>query len=232
MKASLERGIRFYNQKRYEQAKKELLALEEKPEDNPEIAYYLGLVYSQTEAYDEAIICLEQVLLSHQNLFQIFQCRMILGFIYSKTGRFRLAEMEFKHLIDLGVESPQVYASMGYALYAQKKTGECIKYLKKALDLKPDYAGALNNLGYVYAEENVDHDQAVELCKKANKLLPGNPVYLDSLGWAYFKAGRPVDAKAYLRKALELSKGNREIAEHLRRIISGAKTAKKINKKN
>ncbi len=224
MRATLKRGIRLYNQKRYEQAKKELLALEQKPEDNPELAYYLGLVYTQLGAYDEAIICLEQVLLSHQNLFQIFQCRMILGFIYSKTGRFRLAEMEFKHLIDLGVESPQVYASMGYALYAQKKIGECVKFLEKALELKPDYAGALNNLGFVYAEENLNPAQAVELCKKALKLNPGNPVYMDSLGWAYFKAGKLMDAKAYLRKALEHSRGNREIADHLRRIISPQKS--------
>jgi tetratricopeptide (TPR) repeat protein len=218
MKATLKRGIRLYHQKRYEQAKNELLALDEKPEDNPELAYYLGLVY-------------KQVLLSHQNLFQIFQCRMILGFIYSKTGRFRLAEMEFKHLIDLGVESPQVFASMGYALYAQKKIGECVKFLEKALELKPDYAGALNNLGFVYAEENLGSSQAVELCKKAVKLNPGNPVYLDSLGWAYFKAGKLMDAKAYLRKALETSRGNREIADHLRRIISPEKSDRQAKQK-
>ena len=223
MKATLKRGIKLYNKKRFEQAKKELLALEQKPEDNPEVAYYLGLINTQLQEYDEAVINLEQVVLSHQNLFQIFQCRMILGFIYSVTGRVRLAEMEFKHLIDLGVESPQVYASMGYVLYAQKKIGECIKCLKKALELKPDYAGALNNLGFVYAEEKLDYASAIDLCKKAVKLNPKNPVYLDSLGWAYFKNGNIMDAKAYLRKALELSKGNREIANHLRAVIAAAK---------
>jgi tetratricopeptide (TPR) repeat protein len=223
MKATFKRGIQFYNKKRFEQAKKEFLALEQKPEDNPEIAYYLGLINTHLQEYDEAIINLEQVVLSHQNLFQIFQCRMILGFIYSVTKRFRLAEMEFKHLIDLGVESPQVYASMGYVLYAQKKIGECIKCLEKALELRPDYAGALNNLGFVYAEEKLDYAKAIDLCKKAVKLNPKNPVYLDSLGWSYFKNGNIMDAKAYLRKALELSKGNREIADHLRSVIAAAK---------
>jgi tetratricopeptide (TPR) repeat protein len=223
MKPTLKRGIQFYHKKRYELAKKELLALEEKPEDNPEIAYYLGLIHTKLQEYDEAISRLELVVLSHQNLFQIFQCRMILGFIYSVTKRFRMAEMEFKHLIDLEVESPQVYASMGYVLYAQKKIGECVKCLKKALQLKPDYAGALNNLGFVYAEEKLDYTQAIGLCKKAVKINPGNPVYLDSLGWAYFKKGNIMDAKAYLRKALELSKGNREIADHLREVIAAAK---------
>ncbi len=223
MKPTLKRGIQFYNKKRFEQAKKELLALEQKPEDNPEIAYYLGLIHTQLQEYDEAIIYLEQVVLSHQNLFQIFQCRMILGFIYSITKRFRLAEMEFKHLIDLGVESPQVYASMGYVLYAQKKIGECIKSMQKALQLKPDYAGALNNLGFVYAQEKLDYALAIDFCKKAVKLNPKNPVYLDSLGWAYFKKGNIMDAKAYLRKALEISKGNREIADHLRTVITAAK---------
>jgi tetratricopeptide (TPR) repeat protein len=225
VKPTFKRGIQFFNQKRFEQAKKELLSLEQRPDENPEIAYYLGLIHTQLKEYDNAIMYLEQVVLSHQNMFNILQCRMILGFIYSVTGRFRLAEMEFRHLINLGVESPQVYASIGYTLYAQKKIGECIKNLQKALKLKPDYAGALNNLGYIYAEEGLNYKEAIELCKKAAKLNPKNPVYLDSLGWAYFKKGNLVDAKEYLRKALELSKGNREIANHLRSVISKAKSS-------
>jgi tetratricopeptide (TPR) repeat protein len=225
MKHSLEAGIQFYSQKRYEQARAELLALDEKPEENPAVAYYLGLTYTQLEEYEKAIPLLEYVILTHRNLFFVFQCRMVLGYIYSVTRRFQLAEIEFRNLLKLGVESPQVFTSLGYALYAQGKTEEGVEELKKALKYKPDYASALNNLGFIYAEEGAakEKEQAVALCKQAVKRQPGNPVYLDSLGWALFKAGNLVDAKAYLRKAFEASKGNKEIAAHLKAVMSEEK---------
>ena len=61
------------------------------------------------------------------------------------------------------------------------------------------------------------------MCKQAVKRQPGNPVYLDSLGWALFKAGNLADAKAYLRKAFEASKGNKEIAAHLKEVLAKEK---------
>jgi tetratricopeptide (TPR) repeat protein len=224
MNHSLEKGIQYYQQKRYEQARAELVALDEKPEENPAVAYYLGLTYTQLEDFEKAIPLLEFVILSHQNLFFVFQCRMVLGYIYSVTRRFQLAEIEFRNLLKLGVESPQVFTSLGYALYAQRKIDESIEELKKALKYKPDYASALNNLGFIYAEEGRDMAQAISFCKQAVKRQPGNPVYLDSLGWALFKAGNVADAKAFLRKALDASKGSKEIAAHLKAVLEKEKT--------
>jgi len=225
VKPTLERGIQFYNQKRYEQAKKELMGLEEKPEENPLIAYYLGLALTQLKEYDKAIPFFEFVILTHHNLFYVFQCRMVLGLIYSMTQQFKLAEIEFRNLIKLGIESPQVYTSLGYVLYAQKKVGESVESLKKALKYKPNYAGALNNLGFIYAEEGIDLKNALELARQAHKTDPGNPIYLDSLGWAFFKNGNLVDAKAYLRKALDIAKSSKEIAAHLKFVLDSGKKA-------
>jgi tetratricopeptide (TPR) repeat protein len=223
MKPTLERGIQYYEQKKYEQARQELLGLDEKPEENPTVAYYLGLAHTQLEDYEKAIPLLEFVILAHRNLFFIFQCRMVLGLIYSVTRRFQLAEIEFRNLLTLGVESPQVYTSLGYVLYEQKKTDESIEHLKKALVFKPDYPSALNNLGFIYAEEGKNPGLAVDLCKRAQKQHPGNPVYLDSLGWALFKDGRLAEARSYLRKALDASKGSKEIAAHLKTVLEEEK---------
>ncbi|HEQ72372.1 MAG TPA: tetratricopeptide repeat protein [Spirochaetia bacterium] len=223
MKFSLERGIQFFSQKRFEQAKKEFLGLSERPEENPIIAYYLGLTYTKLREYQKAVPLLEYVILTHHNLFYIFQCRMVLGLIYSLTAQYQLAEMEFRNLIKLGIESPQVYTSLGFVLYGQGKSKEGIECLKKALVYKPNYSSALNNLGYIYAEEGINTSEAVSLIKKAQKSDPGNPVYLDSLGWAYYKNGNLVDAKAYLRKALDIAKSNKEIAAHLKRVLEDEK---------
>ncbi|MBN1524415.1 MAG: tetratricopeptide repeat protein [Spirochaetales bacterium] len=219
MSKHLELGIKLYRQKRYEQAKKELLESGLHPHENPELAYYLGLTFTQLKEFSEAIPLFEYVILAHQNIFYIFQCRMVLGLIYSRTAQFRLAEIEFRNLIKLGVESAQVYTSLGFALFSQHQVEESITCLKKALELKPDYPGALNNLGYIYADEGINLKDAVDYCRKAVRVQPGNPVYLDSLGYALFKLGNLIDAKAYLRKALDISKGNREIAAHLKLVM-------------
>jgi len=76
--------------------------------------------------------------------------------------------------------------------------------LKKALELKPDYAEALNYLGYLYVEQNKNLAQAETMIRKALELDPDNGAYLDSLGWLYFKKGKFKEALKELEKASQL----------------------------
>ena len=101
----LDAGIRMYRNHRYEAALAALLALDEDPAENPELAYYLGLCYTKLEQYDDALLYLEQVVTNHTNLLLIYQSRLILGYIYCVTERYRLAEFEMKKLLDEGYES-------------------------------------------------------------------------------------------------------------------------------
>lgn len=216
---NLERGKQFYNSRRYNLALKELEGAEEDYSENPELAYYTGLCYTQLGEWEKALFLLEQVVSSEFHFLQHYQCRMTLGYIYSMTGRFRLAEFEYKKMMESGMESTQVYASLGFVAYSQRQVEESIRYLKKALELKPGYTTALNTLGYIYAEEEIDIPRAITLCKQAVNQKPNYPVYLDSLGWAYFKAGRMDESRSYLRKALDLLPGNKEIVKHLKAVI-------------
>ena len=54
----------------------------------------------------------------------------------------------------------------------------------------PDNAPALNYLGYMLAERGERLDESVSFLKKALQIEPENGSYLDSLGWAYFKADK------------------------------------------
>ena len=104
-------------------------------------------------------------------------------------------------------------------LYAMGRVNDAVESLRKALDLNPEYSGALNSLGFIYAQEDLDAVRALDLCKKAVRLRPRNPAYLDSLGWAQYKSGTLGEARDTVRKALDLSPGNAEIASHMRTII-------------
>ena len=75
--------------------------------------------------------------------------------------------------------------------------------LRDLIARDPMDANALNSLGYMLAERRDRLDEAVSLLQRALKIEPGNPSYLDSLGWAYFQQGRLDLADAPLTEAAD-----------------------------
>jgi tetratricopeptide (TPR) repeat protein len=223
MNEKLERAIKLYHSHRYDQALAELQALGMEEGESPEVDYYVGLSLTQIGQYEDALLSLEKVVNSHFSFLHIMQARMVLGYIYSVTGRFKLAEFEFAKVKDMGLQSSQALAALGYVYYAQKKIPESVEALKKALELDPKNPNALNSLGFIYAEEKLNPVLAVTLCRQAVEIAPRNPAYLDSLGWAYFRQSNYLEAKTTFRKALDLAPGNREIAAHMRSCLDALK---------
>ncbi len=81
-----------------------------------------------------------------------------------------------------------------------------------------DSAAAHNNLGYLYTMNNIKLDAGLAHCKKAIALDPNNPVYLHSLGCAYYKNRDIKKAVATLKKAYSLNPELKEVHEHLSEI--------------
>jgi tetratricopeptide (TPR) repeat protein len=221
MSYNFERGKKFYEEKKYDLAVRELAGVAIDPSVNLEYAYYYGLTLTQLAKYEEALFYLEQVVSSRYSFLHEYQCRMILGYIYTKTGRYHLADYEFRKTLRSGMESRQIFASLGHVSYHLKRLDDSVMYLKKSLNLDAEYPSALNSLGYIYAEEEIDRNKGLELCTKAVTLKPKNPSYLDSLGWACHKLGRSSQAREYLKQALDILPGNKDIQRHMR-IVAGS----------
>ena len=93
---------------------------------------------------------------------------------------------------------------LGNLLLDSGKSHQAIEKFKEALELNPDYPDALNSLGYVYAEEGRNLNEAEELIKKAILHSPDNGAYIDSLGWVYYKKNQIDKAIEQLEKATSL----------------------------
>ena len=68
--------------------------------------------------------------------------------------------------------------------------GEWIKSDKiydQLIKNNPNDALAYNNYAYSLVERNKDLQRALSYAKKAVKLEPENPSYLDTIAWAYYK---------------------------------------------
>jgi tetratricopeptide (TPR) repeat protein len=193
------------------------------PEDGNrfEIAYLYGICHARLGNWDDALLYLEQVVTGGLDPVRDSQSRMALAYVYTVTGRHRLAEYELEKLRESGFESVQVFAFLGYSAWSQGRSEEGLRWYAKALELDPENANALNGMGYLLACEGKDGARALTFCRKAVDKVPDNPAYRDSLAWAYFKLGFLDEAKKHIERALSLSPRSAEIGEHARAIEFG-----------
>ena len=96
----------------------------------------------------------------------------------------------------------------------QNKIPQAAEWLEQVLDEFPDDVGAMNDLGYIWADENRRLPRALKMIQKAVDAEPDSGAYLDSLGWVYYRLGRWNEAVAELQKASELQPDG-EIFDHL-----------------
>jgi tetratricopeptide (TPR) repeat protein len=101
--------------------------------------------------------------------------------------------------------------------------------MQKALEKNPDNASALNYIGYTWAEQGTNLDEAERMIKRAIELRPDDGYIVDSLGWVYYmrarplvQSGRTAEAQPWLDRAIEelekaheLTGGDPVISEHL-----------------
>jgi tetratricopeptide (TPR) repeat protein len=86
---------------------------------------------------------------------------------------------------------------------------------RETLKRDPLHAPAMNYLGYMLADRGQRLDEAVSLVDRALQIDPGNPSYLDSLGWAWFKRGDHEQARRHLVTAAERLPRNSVVQDHL-----------------
>ena len=219
----LQEGIRLFRMKRWDLALKEFLqvdAAEFDSKDSLELAYYMGLCYTKLAHYDDALVHLEQVVTGGEDAMRTYQCRMTLAYIYVITKRVKMAEFELRRLQASGFESAILYNALAYAAWTQKQYKKAVEYYQKALDIDEENTTAMNGLGYVLADADMDVLRGISLCRKAVDKKPQSAACLDSLGWAYFKNGEMLESRTWLRRALDIAPHEKEIREHLR-IASG-----------
>jgi tetratricopeptide (TPR) repeat protein len=221
MDESLEEAKRLVAEREYELALEALRGIGSSEDSQFEIAYLFGICHARLGNWDDALLYLEQVVTGGLDSSRDEQCRIVLAYVYSVTGRHKLAEYELKTLRESGVETPRVLAFLGYSAWAQGKQDESLDLYARALELDPEYANALNGMGYILACEGKDGARALTYCRKAVDMKPDNPAYLDSLAWAYHKLGFFAEARNQIAKAMALAPYSVDIREHAREIGQG-----------
>jgi tetratricopeptide (TPR) repeat protein len=112
-------------------------------------------------------------------------------------------------------EKEYIWFLRGSTFERDKRYSEAEAQFKKVLAGDPAHASALNYLGYMLADQNMQLDEALGYIKRAVDLDPANGAYLDSLGWAYFRLGKYDLAEENLLKASQKINTDPTVHDHL-----------------
>jgi tetratricopeptide (TPR) repeat protein len=100
-------------------------------------------------------------------------------------------------------ESETLYLK-SIAAFSQKKNGEAVKMLERAVSLDPNNHRAANMLAWHLIDLNIDVNKGTTYAEEAVRAFPDSPYSNGTLGVGYYKKGDMSDAEKYLQTAVDL----------------------------
>jgi len=139
----------------------------------------------------------------------------LLASLYQERGEVSKAIELMQQLVARQPENDQYHFTLGVLYDEVKNKDASIAEMRRAIQLNPQNAAALNYLGYTYAEMGIELDEAERLIRQALALSPNDGFYIDSLGWVFYQRGEYDKAIQQLERALEIAGDDPTICEHL-----------------
>jgi tetratricopeptide (TPR) repeat protein len=190
--------------------------------------------------YDQAMKVVENLLAEEKNDWMDVQLK---GWVQREAGKEEESAKTYERVLELIAKDKTLepdekdhyilrnrYLLSG--LYVDiKRVDKAAEQLKILMEKRPKEAAYPNDLGYIWADHDMNLDESEKLVRKAldldrqrRKETPNlkpeddhdNGSYLDSLGWVFFKQKRFKEAVDMLRKAVEDKESQHlEIYDHL-----------------
>lgn len=180
-------------------------AIQINPQD-PEYVHQLASLQLQMNALDDAEESLKKAIELAEGIPPVqTRSQILLAGLYMRMERWEESIAGYNAVIsaeDTDAESlhrARLGLSNAYVQMGDIAAGE--KVLEQALQASPDDPGVNNDLGYLYADQNKNLEQAEKMIRIAVEAEPENPAYLDSLGWVLFRLGKHEEAATILQQA-------------------------------
>ena len=132
--------------------------------------------------------------------------QFLIGVTYSREQNYDSAVFWLAKALKSEPSDLRIRFSLGAAYERAGRFAGADTTFQMLIAIDSNHAGALNYLGYMYAERGINLDTSLRLIKRAVSIEPENGAYLDSYAWVLFKLGQVEEAEIQMRKALERSR--------------------------
>jgi len=190
--------------------------------DNPGFHYYLAGALAMAGKTEEALAVARAAV---QMAPSSARMHGRVGWVLYHAKRYEEAAASYQELIDRfdsQRQSDETRSSLRDARLVlsnicviQKNLPQAEEWLEQVLDEYPENVAALNDLGYLWADQGKNIERAVDMAQRAVAGDPHNAAYRDSLGWALFRLGRLDEALVELNKAIADGDPDGVILDHL-----------------
>ena len=199
-----------------EQYEKVLLDLEK---IGPEAKEYEDSLFLQVRTLKElnrhkqAVQVLESALTREEGRTQ--DLYILLAGIYQFVGQPEQCRNTFLRALEEYPEDEQVLYEYGLFLDYIGERDPALEIMERIVAMNSEHAGALNYVGYTWADKKVNLPDALQYISRAAKLKPDNGYIRDSLGWVHYQQGEYKKARDVLEMAIELAPDDPAILDHL-----------------
>jgi len=164
------------------------------------------------ERLDASLLTLRQLIRNEPKMADAYS---LLSAVLMRKKAYRQLLEETEPALSLKDVPVQLLFNRAAAFESQKQYSKAAGQIKKLFTIEPDNIEALNFLGYLYAEQGVQLDEAEQLIRRALKAQPDNGYYLDSLAWVHYKRAEYDKAVAVQREAINHVPDDPVMQEHL-----------------
>lgn len=174
------------------------------PEKYSTLFQYVVAIY-QLEEWENLEVATTQALEKYPGDADFTQMRGIARFQQKKT---REAIESYREMEKIALAKRDTnllvtsYSVLGDLHFVLKDSKSAFAYYKKALKIKPDENGVLNNYAYYLSLDGKNLKLAYQMSRKTIESEPDNPTYLDTFGWILFLMDKPLEAKAQFKHAM------------------------------
>ena len=179
-------------------------------DNEAEVHYALGDVYSATGKATESIVELKRALQIAPKSDEGYR---LLGRAYLHDGQKQESIAAYKKALEVNPYYWANYRAIAAAYLSNGENDKALEDFRRVTELEPDSIDGWNNLGAVYARMGKYQD-SVQAFQKSIQISPTWSAY-SNLGSAYFLLKKYNDAAQMFEKALELSPNQEKAVSNL-----------------
>lgn len=192
------------------------------PDDNPAFYFYLAGALAMAERTDEAMAAARTAAEKNPRAARFSGRAAWVLYVAKRHAEAEAAYQKLLNEFDADRASPDTRDVLREARLALSNLAVirgdlpvAEEWLEQVLDEFPDDESAMNDLGYLWADQNKHLERAERMIRRAVAVEPDNTAYRDSLGWVLFRRGQHAEAAAELEKAVAVKKPDGVVLDHL-----------------